>query len=119
LQSGLQRFWKNPHLAIWVTAVVFSAVHFQFLGFVPRMLMGAAMGYLFFWSGNLWYPIMAHFTNNAMAVVLSYGIQHGAVRSEIENAGIENGTMAALSLLFCLMLLYLFKKHQDSVSLVQ
>ena len=119
LQGGLQRYWKNPHLAIWVTAIVFSAVHFQFLGFVPRMLMGAAMGYLFFWSGNLWYPIIAHFTNNAMAVVLSYGIQHGSVRSEIENAGIENETMAALSLLFCLMLLYVFKKHQESVSLVQ
>ena len=59
----------TPHLAIWVTAIVFSAIHIQFYGFVPRMLMGAMFGYIFVWSGNLWLPVIMHFTNNAIAVI--------------------------------------------------
>jgi hypothetical protein len=117
MQRGIHRMTANPHLAIWVAAMLFSAMHMQFLGFVPRLLMGVAMGYLFFWSGSLWYPMIAHFTNNAMAVVLAYGIQQGSVQPEIENAGIENGSLAAFSLLFCFMLLYVFKQHQASAEI--
>lgn len=60
------------HVAIWVTAFVFSAIHMQFYGFVPRMLLGAMFGYVFVWSGSLWLPIVMHFTNNGLAVVLYY-----------------------------------------------
>lgn len=112
IQQGLIKKFMNPHLAIWLSAALFSAIHLQFFGFVPRLLMGVAMGYLFFWSGNLWYPIIAHFTNNALSIVLSYGIQHGQIANEIETTGIENGAIASFSLLFCIMLLYLFKQHQ-------
>lgn len=112
MQRGLQKR-VNPHVAIWLAAILFSAVHMQFLGFVPRMLMGVAMGYLFFWSGNLWYPIIAHFTNNAMAVGMAYGVQHNSIESTLESAGTDNPTIAAFSLIFCLMLLYLFKQHQQ------
>lgn len=60
------------HAAIWVTAFVFSAIHMQFYGFVPRMLMGAMFGYVFLWTGSLWVPVTMHFTNNAIAVVSYY-----------------------------------------------
>ncbi len=113
MQRGIFRMSGNPHLAIWVAAILFSAIHMQFLGFVPRLLMGVAMGYLFYWSGNLWYPMIAHFTNNAMVVVMAYGIQHGSIRPEIENAGLDNAMLAGFSLVFCLLLLYVFKKHQE------
>lgn len=113
IQQGLNKQLRNPHAAIWLAAILFSAVHMQFFGFVPRMLMGVAMGYLFFWSGNLWYPIIAHFTNNAVSVVLAYGIQHGSIEKEIENAGLGNPMMVTFSLVFCFMLLYLFKQHQQ------
>lgn len=112
IQRGLQNQFGNPHVAIWLAAALFSAIHLQFFGFVPRMLMGVAMGYLLLWSGNLWYPIIAHFTNNALSVILAFGIQHGSIDAEIENAGLENGIMAAFSLLFCIMLLYLFKQNE-------
>lgn len=114
MQRGLQKN-MSPHLAIWLTAVLFSAVHMQFLGFVPRMLMGVAMGYLLLWSGNLWYPIIAHFTNNAMAVGLAYGIQHHSINSTLESAGTDNSSLVAFALTFSLMLLYLFKKYHESV----
>lgn len=67
-----QRPKANSHLAIWLTAFVFSAIHFQFYGFVPRMLMGAMFGYVFVWTGSLWAPILMHFTNNGVAVVSYY-----------------------------------------------
>ena len=60
------------HIAIWATAFIFSAIHMQFYGFVPRMLMGAMFGYIFVWTGTLWVPILMHFTNNGLAVMAYY-----------------------------------------------
>ena len=63
---------KVPHLAIWCSAILFSAIHMQFYGFVPRMLMGALFGYALAWTGSIWVPMLMHFTNNAMAVLLYF-----------------------------------------------
>ena len=63
---------QTPHIAIWCSALLFSAIHLQFYGFVPRMLMGALFGYMLVWTGSLWIPILMHFTNNAMAVLLYF-----------------------------------------------
>lgn len=71
LLNGLNRH-QQLHLAIWVVAVLFSAMHMQFYGFIPRMLLGAYFGYLVVWSGSLWLPVLAHLTNNAMAVIGNY-----------------------------------------------
>ena len=60
------------HVAIWITAIIFSAIHMQFYGFVPRMLMGAMFGYIFVWTGSLWVPMVMHFVNNGMAVIAYY-----------------------------------------------
>ena len=72
LSPNTQHSTLNLHLAIWTTAFIFSAIHFQFYGFVPRMLMGAMFGYVFVWTGSLWTPILMHFTNNGVAVVAYY-----------------------------------------------
>jgi hypothetical protein len=60
------------HWAIWITAFIFSAIHMQFYGFIPRILMGAMFGYIFVWTGSLWVPILMHFTNNGIAVLVYY-----------------------------------------------
>ena len=70
-QSGKEQSTKI-HLAIWITAFIFSAIHMQFYGFVPRMLLGAMFGYVFVWSGSLWVPITMHFVNNGLAVLVYY-----------------------------------------------
>ena len=70
-QSGKVQSTK-VHLAIWITAFIFSAIHMQFYGFVPRMLLGAIFGYVFVWSGSLWVPITMHFVNNGLAVLVYY-----------------------------------------------
>lgn len=71
-QKVLGQWWKNPHLAIFVTAILFSAIHMQFFGFLPRFVLGMVLGYLFYWSKNIWVSILAHFINNALAVSLYY-----------------------------------------------
>src|SRR5690606_33227532 len=50
LQNILGRLFKNIHVAIWVTAIIFSAIHVQFYGFFPRMLLGLIFVYAFLWS---------------------------------------------------------------------
>lgn len=73
-QNSLQRLSKNKHVAIWVSAFIFGAIHMQFYGLIPRMLLGAVFGYLYVWSGNIWYPIIAHATNNGLAVIMAYSV---------------------------------------------
>ncbi|SMG21477.1 hypothetical protein SAMN05661096_01195 [Marivirga sericea] len=72
LQTKLQTATKNAHLAIWISAIIFGAFHMQFFGVVPRILLGALFGYIYLYSGNIWYPILAHFVNNGLAVVVMY-----------------------------------------------
>ena len=91
----LQRLFLNkfhdPHIAVWTTAILFSAVHFQFYGFVPRMLLGAFFGYLLVWSGNIWLPVIAHALNNSLSVIGAY-MQKGAEEGTlIDTLGTEKG----------------------------
>lgn len=73
-RAGLQRLLStsrmSPWAAVWISAIVFSALHMQFFGFVPRMLLGAFFGYLLVWSGSVWLPIALHAFNNSMYVIL-------------------------------------------------
>jgi membrane protease YdiL (CAAX protease family) len=71
-QKILTGVLRSAHKAIWITAFVFSFMHFQFFGFVPRFILGLVFGYLFFWGGTLWLPVIAHFVNNAVPVISSY-----------------------------------------------
>ena len=71
-KSAITNHKPQIHVAIWLTAIVFSAIHMQFYGFIPRMLMGALFGYMFVWTGSLWVPIIMHFTNNGIAVLAYY-----------------------------------------------
>jgi membrane protease YdiL (CAAX protease family) len=79
LQPVLFRATGSWHRAIWLSAFIFSAIHFQFYGFLPRMLLGALFGYLYVWSGNIAIPILAHFTNNGITLVLIYLNRRGSL----------------------------------------
>jgi membrane protease YdiL (CAAX protease family) len=68
VQRLLSEWTKNNYVGIIITAFLFSFIHFQFYGFVPRFLLGLYFGYLMFWSGSIWVPVIAHFVNNGLAV---------------------------------------------------
>lgn len=86
LQKNLVGMMKNKHIAILLTAFVFSAVHIQFSGLLPRFVLGAVLGYLFYTSGSLWTSIVAHATNNALVVSVAYF--GGASAAEIPDISI-------------------------------
>lgn len=75
LQRTFLRIFKNPHVAIWTSAIIFSAIHFQFFGFFPRLFLGAAFGYIYFWTGSIWLAVVAHFLNNGFAVTMAFYFQ--------------------------------------------
>lgn len=110
-----------PHIAIWVTAIIFSAIHFQFYGFIPRMLIGALLGYMLCLSGSLWLPVLAHFTNNATAVIL-YNIYYmrGNNPDEIDSFGTGDTlwvgiVSAVLTIGLTYLLLCMLKKRNEEV----
>ena len=72
LQRTITETKINFHFGVWFAAVVFSAIHMQFYGFFPRLILGAILGYLFYFTGSIWISIIAHFINNAFVVVLGF-----------------------------------------------
>ncbi len=78
---------KNVHVAILVTALLFSAFHFQFFSFLPRFVLGIILGYLMYRGQSIWYPILAHFVNNAMGVVYYYFNSRGRADDMLEEIG--------------------------------
>lgn len=80
-RGALQRLINSTGLsataAIWISAIIFSAIHMQFYGFVPRMLLGVYFGYLLVWSGSVWLPVIVHAFNNSMFLVLKYMTGNG------------------------------------------
>jgi membrane protease YdiL (CAAX protease family) len=82
LQVYFMRMISNPHIAIWLTAFIFSAFHGQVYGILPRWVLGALLGYLYYWSGSLKYSVLAHFANNFYALVLSWAYGFSATGEE-------------------------------------
>ena len=113
IQHELWRASKNPHVAIWVSGIIFSAIHLQFYGFVPRMLLGVLFGYLYFWSGNLLLPMFSHFLNNAFAVVMVYLNNIGVSDINIEDGEAMHWTQVIPSLIITTGLIYYFWKHHS------
>ncbi len=87
VQRSFYRMFNNPHVAIWASAFIFSAIHVQFFGFFPRMFLGAAFGYIYLWTGSLWYAMFAHFLNNGYAVCQAWYLQaHHIPLTEADNS---------------------------------
>jgi uncharacterized protein len=87
IQNELQYITRNPHVAIWFAAFIFSFFHFQFYGFIPRLLLGVFFGYMYFWSGNILIPMLLHFANNAGTLILMHRFGHKF--EELERANVQ------------------------------
>lgn len=111
VQGILSRWFKNPHTAIWITAIIFSAIHLQFYGFLPRMLLGALFGYLLFWGKNIWLPVLAHFVNNATATVSAFYLKRqGKSLDELDFSEQIPGYLYFISFVLTAVLLYQYYK---------
>lgn len=111
LQNSLHKYSGNKHIAIWVTGFIFAAIHMQFYGVVPRMMLGVLFGYLYVWSGNLWLPIISHITNNGVAVIMTYAAQLEATDLDIDDTESMPGWMSAVGLVVCLAILLVIRNY--------
>jgi membrane protease YdiL (CAAX protease family) len=99
LQQSLTRK-MNPHVAIVLSAAIFSFIHFQFYGFLPRMFLGLLLGYMFYITGSLWTSMLMHFLNNGTAVVLYFLNNRGVIHVDVEHFGaLDNIWLVAASAL--------------------
>lgn len=108
LQRGIVASGVNPHCAIWFSAFIFSFMHFQFFGFLPRLLLGAFFGYLLYWSGSIWLSAFAHALNNSLVVLTAWLIKNDFLSIEIEKIGVcERGFpwIAIISIIIFLLLI--------------
>jgi uncharacterized protein len=113
VQRKLIKAFQNHHAAIWVAAILFSAIHMQFYGFLPRMFLGALFGYFYFWTGNIWVPIAGHIFNNTLAIVLVHLVKIKAINADIEK--LDKVPMPALfgSIVVFAGLMYLIKMQSS------
>ncbi len=86
IQQGLTRR-MNPHVAIILSAAIFSFIHFQFYGFLTRMFLGMLLGYMFYITGSLWTSILMHFLNNGSAVLIYYLNNKGIINVDVDHFG--------------------------------
>lgn len=121
LQRIIGKWTSNHHIIIWSAAILFSAFHLQFYGFIPRLILGAYFGYLLVWTRSIWIPVFAHFANNAFAVI---GMSDSRLKDNEYITGeipredlLQFGLVAVFTLiLFVLTCQYLYKlaKKQDA-----
>lgn len=103
------RDWSNSaHFAVVITAVLFSALHMQFYGFLPRMVLGVFLGYMFVWSGSLWVPIIVHFVNNVVAVMIIFFMNRAGKEMEVEDIGASSSMFVIILSLLLVISLILF-----------
>lgn len=109
LQNIFGRWMRNKHAVIWLVAIIFSAFHLQFFGFVPRLLLGAFFGYLYLWSRNIYLPIFGHFVNNAGAAVTAfYYSRKGVSFEQMSQFEQESIWVYLASLIFTVIFVVLF-----------
>jgi len=84
LQNLLENLLKNKHLAVWCAAIIFSAIHLQFYGFIPRLILGALFGYLYLWTGNILIPMTGHFVNNGFTLLLIHMKNNNQIKVDLE-----------------------------------
>lgn len=110
---GNKPYLKTPHILIWTVAFLFSAVHMQFYGFIPRLLLGVWFGYLLWWSGSIWVPVLAHFTNNALSTLTIFFTNKELITTDIDAIGLNQTWWMSIPsiLLFTIVVGYFYKKR--------
>ena len=115
LQNIMVRRGINPHLSIWCAAFIFSFLHFQFFGFVPRLLLGAFFGYLLYWTDSIWVSVTAHALNNSLVVVTSWLTRNEIISIDVESVGILERGFPWIALISLVLLTLVIGKYKDSL----
>ena len=115
LQNILHKWTGRKWMPLIITSVVFSAIHFSYYGFIPRMALGIILGLLYLRSGSLWMSILAHFINNAFVVTVIFYLtsQGRPIEDAMEDTDPLWVGAVALVAIVCLFMYY--KKFSEDV----
>lgn len=72
LQQIMISITRNAFTGILITSIIFSAIHISYYGFLPRVALGLILGYIFYFSKNLWLSIAGHFLQNAYTLTIIF-----------------------------------------------
>lgn len=110
VQTILLRWTKNIHVAIWVTAILFSAFHMDYYGFLPRVLLGGLFGYFVAYSGSIWTSVWAHTVNNGTIVVVTYLYQTNQIKTSPDSTNVFNYSAYIISAVIILFLFWIYRR---------
>ncbi len=112
IQQQFGRLLKNEHITVWISAAFFSAIHMQFQGFLARMILGALLGYLLIWTRSLWVPMIVHFLNNGLQVLMIYAMNiKPSDMQKIEEGDKMHWTLGLASLMLVIMIGKYIRDH--------
>ena len=116
LQPLMMKWTKSPHVGILLTAFIFSVLHFQFYGFIPRFMLGVYLGYLFYWSRSLWLPILAHILHNALSILIDFTLQGRGIDTDNMQFTDVHGSIPvtiACTLASAMAIVYIWRTYKD------
>jgi membrane protease YdiL (CAAX protease family) len=114
LQRLFIKLFKNAWVGIIVTAILFSAFHFQFYGFIPRLILGILLGLIYWYSGSLWPAIVAHFAYDAFAVIMIYFNPELAKQESVALNFGNQTAMAAISAALIVFIIIIMKRRSTT-----
>lgn len=113
MQRSLNEHLSNHHIAIWIASFVFAAVHMQIVGLPPKLILGLVLGYVYYYTRNLWYPILMHLFNNGSQVIALYF--SGESLSEMDmDSGPEIPWYGAIISLILVVIIIRYIAHQNN-----
>ena len=122
LQTSLVKICKNAHVGIFIASAVFSFIHFEFYGFLPRLVLGLLLGYMFYFSKSIWVPMLMHFANNGTIVVLYFLNNKGITNIDLDTFGETSTPILIASIIVMIALFYFsvkcFKKEHEEKNII-
>ncbi len=111
-QNLFKKAFRSPHLAIWISAFLFSAIHLEWANFILRLLLGGLFGYFYYWTKNIYVPIVAHVTYNTSSLVIGYLVTNNFIDASMDTSLFDNNAWLYIAIysIVPIALIYLFHK---------
>ena len=113
IQTSLIKICKNVHIGILIASVIFSFIHFEFYGFFPRLILGMLLGYMFYFSGSIWIPMLMHFLNNGTVVLIYFLNNKGITNIDVDTFGQTSIPVLIVSIVVMIVLFLFSIKYSD------
>jgi len=108
LMKQLTKVSGSHHIGILLSGIIFGLIHGQVFKFLPIAVLGILLGYLYWWTKNLWFPIAAHFFHNGIQVIAYFLVARGVLNIDLESNEMLPALPTALLTVLFAAIIYLF-----------